>query len=84
MEIEIIADTQEYREIIDRREPLQAEFFLDTFRRILDHKKRDLSEHTDQLGKAAQKQRLMELIAQDKVDIRALEDSVRRVQGGRF
>ena len=67
-------------EIEDRREPLQADHFLDTFRRILDSRKKDLSDH--QLGKAPQNKRLMELIAQDKVDIRALEDSIRRVQGG--
>ena len=49
MEIEIVADMQESREIEDRREPLQAEFILNTFRRILDRKNRDLREHTDQL-----------------------------------
>ena len=32
MEIEIVADMQESREIEDRREPLQAEFILNTFR----------------------------------------------------
>ena len=47
MEIEIVADTRESREIEDRRETLQVEFILDTFRRILDHKNRDLREHTD-------------------------------------
>ena len=47
VEIEIVADTRESREIEDRRETLQVEFILDTFRRILDHKNRDLREHTD-------------------------------------
>ena len=84
MEIEIVADTRESREIEDRRETLQVEFILDTFRRILDRKNRDLREHTDQLRKAPQSNKFEALIAQDKLDIRALEDSIRRVQGGSF
>ena len=83
-EIEIVAETRGSGEIEERRELLQANYFLDTFKRILDRKNRDLSEHTDQLRKAPQNKRLVELIAQDKVDIRALEDSIRRVQGGSF
>ena len=84
MEIEIVADTRESRDIEDRREPLQAKFFLDTFRRILDRKNRDLREHTDQLRKAPPSNKFEVLISQDKLDIRALEDSIRRVQGGSF
>ena len=84
VEIEIVADTRESREIEDRRETLQVEFILDTFRRILDRKNRDLREHTDQLRKAPQSNKFEALIAQDKLDIRALEDSIRRVQGGSF
>ena len=78
MEIEIVADMQESREIEDRREPLQAEFILNTFRRILDRKNRDLREHTDQLRKAPQNSKYKALITQDKLD------SIRRVQGGSF
>ena len=84
MKIEIVADTRESREIEDRRELLQAEFILDTFRRILDRKNRDLREHTDQLTKAPQNSKYKALITQDKLDIRAMEDSIRRVQGGSF
>ena len=81
MEIEIVADMRESREIEDRR---QAEFILNTFIRILDRKNRDLREHTDQLRKAPQNSKYKALITQDRVDIRALEDSIRRVQGGSF
>ena len=83
-EIEIVAEKRGSEEIEDRREPLQADHFLDTFRRSLESRKKDLTDYTDQLGKAPQSKRLMELITQDREDIRALEDSVRRVQGGRF
>ena len=62
VEIEIVADTRESREIEDRRETLQVEFILDTFRRILDHKNRDLREHTDQLRKAPQSNKFEELM----------------------
>ena len=41
-------------------------------------------EHTDQLRKAPQINKFEALVAQDKLDIRALEDSIRRVQGGSF
>ena len=75
MEIEIVADTRESREIEDRR---QAEFILNTFRRILDRKNRDLREHTDQLRKSPQNSKYKALITQDKLD------SIRRVQGGSF
>ena len=75
MEIEIVADMRESREIEDRR---QAEFSLNTFRRILDRKNRDLREHTDQLTKAPQNSKYKALITQDKLD------SIRRVQGGSF
>ena len=75
MEIEIVADTRESREIEDRR---QAEFILNTFIRILDQKNRDLREHTDQLRKAPQNSKYKALITQDKLD------SIRRVQGGSF
>ena len=75
MEIEIVADTRESREIEDRR---QAEFILNTFIRILDRKNRDLREHTDQLRKFPQNSKYKALINQDKLD------SIRRVQGGSF
>ena len=75
MEIEIVADMRESREIEDRR---QAEFILNTFIRILDRKNRDIREHTDQLTKAPQNSKYKALITQDKLD------SIRRVQGGSF
>ena len=82
MEIEIVADMRESREIEDRRELLQAKFILDTSRRILGHKNRDFREHTDLLRRDPQNSKYEALIAQDEMDIRAMEDSIRRVQGG--
>ena len=77
MEIEIVADMRESREIEDKREPLQAEFILDTFKRILDRKNRDLREHTHLLRRNPENSKYEALIAQDKMDIRAMEDSIR-------
>ena len=74
MEIEIVADMRESREIEDRR---QAEFILNTFIRILD-RILDIGEHTDQLRKSPQNSKYKALITQDKLD------SIRRVQGGSF
>ena len=69
-------------EIEDRRGQFQADPFLDAFRRSLERRKKELTDHTDKLEKTPHSKRFRDLVIQDKEDIRTLEDSVRRIQGG--
>ena len=79
--VEVIADTRKSREIEERREPLQAKFLLDTFKRIPDWTHRDLRDHTESLRKDPENYKYQALIAQDHLAIQAMEDSIKKVRG---
>ena len=81
-EVEVIADTHESREIKERRQPLQDESLSDNFKRFLDRTHRELKDHTEFLRKDPGNRKYQALVAQDHQAIKAMEDSIKKVQGG--
>ena len=72
----------EGREIEERRQPLLDESLLDNFKRFLDRTHRELRDHTESLRKDPGNRKYQALVAQDHQAIQAMEDSIKKVQGG--
>ena len=83
-EVEVTFDTHESRGIEERRPPLHVESILDTFKRFLERSQEELRKHTEDLRRDPDnKHQYQALIAQDHLAIQAIEESIRKVQGGR-
>ena len=81
-EVEVTFDAHESREIKERRPPLHVESLLDTFKRFLERSHEELRKHTEDLRKDPENRKYQALIAQDHLAIQAMEESIRKVQGG--
>ena len=79
-----VVGEKNWSENTEVRREWSQDTFLDTFRSSLDRKKQDLAGRAKQLRAKPHNERLRELITQDQEDIKVLEDSIRRIQKGKF
>ena len=83
-ELEVTFKAQEPREIEERRQPLDTDSILDTFKRFLAQWKEELRKHTEDLRKDPDnKHQYQALIDQDHKYIRTMEDSIYKLLGER-
>ena len=74
--------TQEPREAEKRRQPLDTNNILETFRRFLVISREELRQHMEDLRKdPANKHRYQTLIERDHKAIRSMEDSIYKLLG---
>ena len=81
-EVEVTFNNQESRGIQERRPPLNTDSILDTFKRFLAWSQEELRKHTEDLRRDPDNHKYQALIAHDHMAIQAMEESIRKVQGG--